>query len=82
MELIKNEEVEVVCAAKSEILEMLEDILQAFVCKAVNDTEICKYWQTVLKNIRFLNDLIDWQLGFLLTACAKFAPIILRKKQC
>ena len=53
-----KDKVNIICAAKSKVIETLKDLVETFVCKAVKNSEICKYWEAILKNIRFLNDLI------------------------
>ena len=53
-----NDKEKIICAAKSEVLETLKDLVKKVVCKAVKNSEICKYWEAVLKNIRFLKNLI------------------------
>ena len=51
-------EVKIICTAKSEVIETLKDLVETFFCRAVKNPEICKYWEAILKNIRFLKDLI------------------------
>ena len=57
MESRNKDEVKVLCAAKSEVTETLKDLAETFVWKAVNNSEIGKYWEAVLKNICFLKHL-------------------------
>ena len=64
MESRNKDDVKIIFAAKSEVIETLKDLVETFVSKALNNSEICQYWdwEVVLKNIRFLKDLIaaDW----------------------
>ena len=41
---------------------MLKYLVETFFCKTVNNSEICKYWEVILKIICFLKDVIaaDW----------------------
>ena len=56
-----KDEVKIIGAAESEFKEMLKYLVQTFFCKTVNNSEICKYWEVILKIIRFLKDVIwDW----------------------
>ena len=62
LESRNKDEVKIICAPKNEVIETLKDLVETFICKAVKNFEICKYWEAILKNIRFLKDLIaaDW----------------------
>ena len=62
LELRNKDELKIICAAKSEVTETLKDLAEKFVYKAVNSSEICKYWEAFLKITCFLKDLIaaDW----------------------
>lgn len=37
---------------------MLKDLVETFACKAINNSEIRKYWEAILKNICFVKDFI------------------------
>ena len=58
LELRNKDKVKIICAAKSEVIETLKDLVKTCICKAVKSSEISKYWEAILKNIRFLKDLI------------------------
>ena len=58
LESTNKDKVKIVCATKSEVIETLKDLVGTFVCIAVKNFEIYKYWEAILKDIPFLKDLI------------------------